>query len=164
MLKEEESCFWMTEVLIVQVSSEGSRVRVRLWTRCFLCVSQINHALPTRAGCISVFLVISQRNPGQHFNLPSGDETPPSTARKVDFCRAGSIKNGSATQTRTQRWFSFFISSPHFENGSARKPWKSFVGFSFFSQSQGGGQMEERGRRKRTAGVDLSTARIGKEV
>lgn len=107
MPKEEESCFWMTEVLIVQVSSEGSRVRVRLWTRCVLCVSQINHALPTRAGCISVFLVISQRNPGQHFNLPSGDETPPRTAQKVDFCQDDSIKNGSATQTRTQRWFSW---------------------------------------------------------
>lgn len=58
-----------------------------------------------------VYFCISQRNLGQHFNLPSGAETRPRIAQKVDFCRGstvGSVKIASWVQIR--RWFSLCAS------------------------------------------------------
>lgn len=121
--------------LILQVSNRCYDVISRCGRRCehmlfSVCVSEINHKLPTGPKCISVSVAISLWNLGQHFNLPPGAETRPRTAQKVHFCcdsTVGSLK--IALWLWIQRWF--FLHAPFVFNilymGSAWKLLQSLV-------------------------------------
>lgn len=101
--------------LILQVSQRCYRVisgcLLQMWINVVSRAQYVCHKsikVPVRPGCISVFLEISQRNLGQHFNLPSADETGAGTAQKSRFLLC--LNKKIAVWLHLWRWFSLAAS------------------------------------------------------